>query len=155
MFLVFNVKTFIHTIELVLLVPWGQSSSSVGLLHIWQWYKSMMGDQTMPSLVRNQIIHSPEKGLYLSARFEDTQLMIPLIGVATWVAYLDTIVYYVLWGQSLSVYDLTICIATYIHSVKSWWLWSYCLSKLHGSAMYWSTTMLYIPRAWKCPPRED
>jgi len=72
----------------------------------------MTGAQTMPSLVPHQIIHSPEKGLYLSMRFEDPKLMIPLIGVTTWVAYLDTIVHYVIFWRSLSVYDPTICIVT-------------------------------------------
>ena len=96
MFLVFDVKTFIRTIELVLMVPWGQSSLSVGLPRILQRYTSMTGDQTMPSLVRHRMIHSPGRGFYLSARFEDPKFMISLIGVTTWVAYLDTIVHYVL-----------------------------------------------------------
>ena len=56
----------------------------------------MTGDQTIPSLVRHQTIHSPEKGLYLSVRFEDPKIRTPLIGFTTWVVYLDAIVYYVL-----------------------------------------------------------
>ena len=83
----FDVKTFIHTIELVLVVPWDQSSLSVGLPRVWKWYTSMTGDQTIPSLVRHQPIHSPEKGLYLSVRHEDPKIKTPFIGAETWVAY--------------------------------------------------------------------
>ena len=69
------------------MVPWDQSSLSVGFPRVWQRYSSMTGDQTIPSLVRHQPIYSLEKGLYLSTWHEDPKIETPLIGAKTWVAY--------------------------------------------------------------------
>jgi len=153
---VFDVKTSIHAFELVLVVPWDQSSLSVGFPRVWQRYPSMTGDQTIPSLVRHQPIYSPETGLYLSAWHEDPRTETPLIGATAWVAYfgdhclLCTLMADIICPWPYYLHDdidprCTVLVAMLLS----------CLSRSHGSAVYWSAAMLYLPRAWECPPRED
>ena len=116
----------------------------------------MTGDQTIPSLVRHQTIHSPEKGLYLSVRYEDPKIRTPLIGAKTWVAYfgnhclLCTLMAVISCPRPYYIYcDINPQCATLVAITLS------CLFRTHGSAVFWSTVMLHRPRAWECPPRED
>jgi len=141
---------------LVLVVPWDQSSLSVGLPRVWQWYTSMTGDQTISSLVRQQPIHSPEKGMYFSMRWRrpqdlDTRHRCSDLGCVLWKPLLT------MYSDG-SHYLLMTLLFTLRHRSTVYSLGGYalsCLSRSHGSAVYWSAAMLYIFRAWECPPRED